>query len=130
YVAVDDCGRAVNPLIIEGQIHGGIAQGLGQALMERVVYDSEGQPLSGSFLGYATPRADDIPNLETELTETPTDLNPLGARGVGESGTCGAAPSIVNAVVDALSPFGIEHLDMPLLPERVWRALETAEDTQ
>ncbi|MAG32904.1 MAG: carbon monoxide dehydrogenase [Deltaproteobacteria bacterium] len=123
YVAVDDCGRAVNPSIVEGQIHGGIAQGLGQALMERVVYDSEGQPLSSSLLSYAMPRADDIPNLETELTETPTDLNPLGARGVGESGTCGAMPAIVNAVVDALSPFGVEHLDMPLLPETVWRAI-------
>jgi carbon-monoxide dehydrogenase large subunit len=130
YVAVDDCGRAVNPLIVEGQIHGGIAQGLGQALLERVVYDSEGQPLCSSFLGYATPRADDIPNLETELSETPTDLNPLGARGVGESGTCGATPAIVNAVIDALSPFGIEHLDMPLLPERVWRALKTAGSTR
>jgi carbon-monoxide dehydrogenase large subunit len=104
YVAVDDCGRAVNPMIVEGQIHGGIAQGLGQALLERTLYDSEGQPLSGSFLSYATPKADDIPHLETELTETPTEMNPLGVRGIGESGTCGAPPAIVNAVVDALSP--------------------------
>ncbi len=124
YIAVDDCGRAVNPMIIEGQIHGGIAQGLGQALLESVVYDDEGQLLSGSFLSYATPKADDIPNLETELTETPTDLNPLGARGIGESGTCGAPPAIVNAVVDALAPFGVEHLDMPLLPEKLWRVLQ------
>ncbi len=124
YVAVDDCGRAVNPLIVEGQIHGGIAQGLGQALLERVVYDSEGQPLSSSLLSYATPQADDIPRLETELTETPTDLNPLGARGVGESGICGAVPAIVNAVLDALAPLGVEHLDMPLLPEKLWRVLQ------
>ncbi|MBW2271974.1 MAG: xanthine dehydrogenase family protein [Deltaproteobacteria bacterium] len=124
YVAVDDCGRAVNPMIIEGQIHGGIAQGLGQALLERVVYDEEGQPLSASFLSYATPKADDMPNIETELTETPSAMNPLGARGIGESGTCGAAPAIVNAVVDALAPLGVEHLDMPLLPEKLWRVLQ------
>jgi carbon-monoxide dehydrogenase large subunit len=123
YIAVDDCGRVVNPMIVEGQIHGGIAQGLGQALMEKVVYDSEGQPLSGSFLSYATPKADDIPDIESELSQTLTKMNPLGAKGVGESGTCGAAPAIVNAVVDALAPLGIEHLDMPLLPEAVWRVL-------
>jgi carbon-monoxide dehydrogenase large subunit len=126
YVAVDDCGRAVNPLIVEGQIHGGVAQGLGQALMEAVVYDSEGQPLSGSLLDYATPTAGDMPNLEVELTETPSRVNPLGARGVGESGTTGAPPAVVNAVVDALAPFGVEHIDMPLLPERVWRVLHEA----
>ena len=124
YVAVDDCGRAVNPLLIEGQIQGGIAQGLGQALLERVVYDDAGQPLSGSFLSYATPKAEDMPYLETELTETPSPMNPLGARGVGESGTCGSPPAIVNAVVDALAPLGVEHLDMPLLPEKLWRVLQ------
>ncbi|MBW2273818.1 MAG: xanthine dehydrogenase family protein [Deltaproteobacteria bacterium] len=130
YVAVDDCGRAVNPLIVEGQIHGGVAQGLGQALMETVVYDSEGQPLTVSFLEYATPTASDMPTLEVELTETPSPLNPLGARGVGESGTTGAPPALVNAVVDALAPFGVEHLDMPLLPERVWRVLHEAGATR
>jgi carbon-monoxide dehydrogenase large subunit len=130
YVAVDDCGRAVNPMIVEGQIQGGVAQGIGQALMETVVYDSEGQPLTGSFLDYATPTASDVPNLEVELRETPSRLNPLGARGVGESGTIGAPPAVVNAVVDALAPFGVEHLDMPLLPERVWRVLHRAGTAQ
>jgi carbon-monoxide dehydrogenase large subunit len=130
YVTADDCGRAINPLIIEGQIHGGVAQGLGQALMETVVYDGAGQPLTGSFLEYATPTAGDVPNLEVELTETPSRVNPLGARGVGESGTIGAPPAVVNAVVDALAPFGVEHLDMPLLPERVWRVLDAARKAQ
>lgn len=130
YVAVDDCGRAVNPQIVEGQIHGGVVQGLGQALMETVVYDSEGQPLTSSFLNYAIPTADDLPNLEVELTETPSRVNPLAARGVGESGTTGAPPAVVNAAVDALAPFGVEHLDMPLLPERVWRVLEEARRTR
>lgn len=130
YIAVDDCGRAVNPLIVEGQIHGGLAQGLGQALMETVVYDDDGQPLTASLLGYAIPMAGDMPNFEVELTETPSSVNPLGARGVGESGTIGAPPAVVNAVVDALAPFGVEHLDMPLLPERVWRVLQAAEAAQ
>ncbi len=108
------------------QIHGGVAQGLGQALMERVVYDSEGQPLTSSFLDYATPTSGDMVNVEVELTETPSRENPLGARGVGESGVTGAAPAVVNATVDALAPFGVEHLDMPLLPERVWRVIHGA----
>ncbi|MCP4037986.1 MAG: molybdopterin-dependent oxidoreductase, partial [bacterium] len=130
YIAVDDCGRAVNPMIVEGQIHGGLAQGLGQALMETVVYDSEGQPLNSSFLGYATPTAGDLVNFEVELTETPSTMNPLGARGIGESGATGAPPALVNAVVDALAPFGVTHIDMPLLPERVWRTLQAAGETQ
>ena len=127
YVAVDDVGRAVNPKIIAGQIHGGIAQGLGQALMEEAVYDDDGQLLTSSFLDYCTPKAADVPWLEVHFTETPNPTNPLSARPVGEAGVCGASPVLVNAVVDALAPLGITHLDMPLKPERVWRAVQAAQ---
>jgi carbon-monoxide dehydrogenase large subunit len=126
YIAVDDCGRAVNPPVVEGQIHGGIAQGVGQALLEGTVYDENGQLLTGSFLDYPLPTSTDLPMIETDRTETPTRVNPLGAKGVGEAGTIGAPAAVVNAVVDALSPFGIRHIDMPLWPERVWQAIERA----
>jgi carbon-monoxide dehydrogenase large subunit len=123
YVAVDDCGNVINPLTAEGQVHGGIAQGVGQALMEGAVYDEDGQLITGTLMDYAVPVAEDLPMFETAFTTTPSPLNPLGAKGIGEAGTIGATPAVVNAVVDALSPFGIRHLDMPLTPERVWRAV-------
>lgn len=126
YVAVDDCGRAVNPRIVEGQIHGGVAQGIGQALLEGAAYDETGQPLAASLLTYATPTAADLPSFDVELHETTTKINPLGARGAGEGGTVGAPPAVVNAVVDALAPLGIRHIDMPLLPVTVWRAIREA----
>jgi aerobic carbon-monoxide dehydrogenase large subunit len=129
YIAVDDCGRAISPLQVDGQIHGGLVQGIGQALWEAVVYDDEGQLVTGSLMDYAVPRAAALPMFETERTETISPLNPLGAKGAGELGTIGAAPTIVNAVVDALSPFGVTHLDMPLWPERVWQAIQAGRMT-
>jgi carbon-monoxide dehydrogenase large subunit len=124
YIAVDDAGKVINPDIVEGQLHGGIVQGIGQALMEEAAYDETAQPLTASFLDYAIPRAVDLPLIEVELTETPCAVNPLGARGIGESGTVGAPPAVVNAVVDALAPFGVKHLDMPLTPDKLWRAMQ------
>ena len=122
-VAVDDCGNVINPLIVEGQVHGGLAQGIGQAMFEEVVYDEDGQPLTASFMDYVMPRAADLPAFELERTVTPTPVNPLGAKGVGEAGTIGATPCVVNAAVDALAPFGVRHVDMPLRPERLWRLI-------
>ena len=124
YVAVDDCGKQVNPLLVEGQVQGGIAQSVGAALMEHTVYDENGQLLTGEFMDYAIPRAKDIPDFILGSTETPSPSNPLGVKGVGEAGTIGATPAIANAVVDALSPLGIRHLDLPFTPERVWRAIQ------
>ncbi len=126
YVAVDDVGRVINPLIVDGQVHGGIAQGVAQALWEGAVYDEDGQLLTASLLEYGVPRADFFPPFEVERTETPTDVNPLGVKGAGETGTIASTPAVVNAVVDALAPLGIAHLDMPLTPERVWRAMQGA----
>jgi carbon-monoxide dehydrogenase large subunit len=124
YAAVDDVGRAVNPLIVHGQIHGGITHGLGQALSEYCVYDREtGQLLSGSLLDYALPRADRLPFFTTELSEVPTPTHPLGIRPAGEGGTTPALGVVVNAVVDALAEFGVSHIEMPLTAERVWRAI-------
>lgn len=123
YVAVDDVGNMINPLLVHGQIHGGIAQGMGQALEEEMIYGEGGQPLNASFMHYALPKANRLPRFELLHTTTPTDVNPLGAKGVGEAGTIGSTPAVVNAVIDALSPFGITHIDMPLRPERVWRAI-------
>jgi len=125
-VAVDDCGNVVNPLIVEGQMHGGIAQAVGQALAEQVVYDADGQLLSGSLGDYAVPRAADMPPMLLDHTVTPSPLNPLGAKGVGEAGTNGCPPAIANAVLDALKPLGIQHLDLPFTSERVWQAIQTA----
>jgi carbon-monoxide dehydrogenase large subunit len=124
--AVDDVGRVINPMIVEGQVHGGIAQGLGQALLESVVYDAAGQPLTGSFMDYAMPRADDLPAFVTDRQETPAPDNLLGVKGAGESGTIGAPAAAVNAVIDALAPLGVRHLDMPLTPMRVWSAIRAA----
>lgn len=124
YVAVDDSGNIINPLLATGQIYGGIAQGIGQAMTEHIRFDENGQPLAGTFLEYGMPRAGQIPRLETGHTVTTTPYNPLGAKGVGESGIIGPAPSIVNAVLDALRPLGVDHIDMPLTPPRVWAAIQ------
>ena len=126
HVAVDDCGRIVNPLLVTGQQHGGIAQGVAQALWEQVVFDDDGNPLTSTLADYAVPSAAELPSFETANTETPTDLNPLGAKGIGESGTIGAMPAVQNAVVDALSHLGVRHVDTPCTPERVWRAIRDA----
>src|SRR3954470_10472516 len=122
-VAVDDAGRLINPMIVEGQIHGGLAQGIGQAMIEEVVYSDDGQLLTGSFMDYAIPRAIDFPRFELLSTVTPTPVNPLGAKGVGEAGTLGSTPCIVSAAVDALSEFGVKHIDMMLRPEKLWRII-------
>jgi carbon-monoxide dehydrogenase large subunit len=126
YVAVDDVGRVINPMIVDGQVHGGIAQGVAQALWEGAVYDEDGQLLTSSMMDYAVPKARFFPSLEVERTVTPTEVNPLGVKGAGETGTIASTPAVVNAVVDALAPLGIRHIDMPLTPERVWRAIDQA----
>jgi carbon-monoxide dehydrogenase large subunit len=128
YVAVDDVGRVINPLIVDGQVHGGIAQGIAQALWEGAVYDENGQLQTSSLMEYAVPKAEFFPAFELDRTETPTDVNPLGVKGAGETGTIASTPAVVNAVVDALAPLGIAHIDMPLTPERVWQAIEQAKD--
>jgi len=120
FVGVDDVGTVLNPMLLEGQLHGGIAQGIAQALWEEIVYDETGQLLSGSLMDYAAPRADALPDFELDRTVTPTPVNPLGAKGVGEAGCVGAPQAVVNAVVDALAPFGVTHIDMPLRPEKIW----------
>ena len=125
-VAVDDAGTLINPLIAEGQVHGGIATGVSQALYEQVLYDDDGNPLTGTFVGYAFPSAADLPSWEAVEMETPTPMNALGAKGIGESGTIGATPAVHNAVVDALAPFGVRHVDLPANGENVWRALQEA----
>jgi carbon-monoxide dehydrogenase large subunit len=126
YHAVDDCGNRVNPMIVDGQIHGGITQGIGQALFEDTVYDSTGNLLTASLLDYPLPTAADLPSFHLSHTVTPTDVNPMGVKGIGEAGTIGSAHTIVNAVVDALSPLGVKHIDMPLRPKRVWAAIQEA----
>lgn len=130
YIAVDDVGQAINPLILHGQAHGGIAQGVGQALMERSYYeDGSGQLLSGSFMDYAIPRASDLPDFTTEISETHSPSNPLGVRAGGEGGTTPALGVIINAIVDALAEFGVTHIDMPATPERVWQAIQDARNS-
>ncbi len=123
YVAVDDCGRVINPMLVDGQLHGGIVQSIGQALFEEVVYDEQGQLVTGTLMDYAVPRASQVPFMELDRTETPSPVNPLGVKGVGEAGTIGATPAIVGAIVDALAPFGVRHLDMPVKPEAIWRII-------
>ena len=130
YSACDDCGRQINPMIVEGQLHGGIAQGIGQALYEAAVYDDNGQLLSGSMMEYHVPTAEDVPPFQLDHTVTLTKTNPLGVKGIGEAGTIGSTPAVVNAVVDALSPLGIKHLDMPLTSEKIWRAIAKAGEGQ
>jgi carbon-monoxide dehydrogenase large subunit len=124
YVAVDDCGKIINPLLVAGQIHGGVAQGLGQALWEQAVYDDSGQLITGELTDYAIPKASMMPFIESSHTETPSPVNPLGVKGVGEAGTIGCSPAVVNSVVDALSPFGVRHIDMPLTPEKIWKLID------
>ena len=126
WVAVDDCGPAVNPMLIDGQVHGGVAHGIGQAIYEQVVYDERGQLITGTFVDYALPTAAEIPSFETDRTETKSPSNSLGVKGIGEAGTIAATPAIVNAVIDALRHEGISYIDMPLTPLRVWQALEEA----
>jgi carbon-monoxide dehydrogenase large subunit len=125
-VAVDDAGTLINPLIAEGQVHGGVATGVAQALYEQVLYDEDGNPLTGTFVGYAFPSAADLPSWEAVEMETPTPMNDLGAKGIGESGTIGSTPAVHNAVVDALAPFGVRQVDLPANGENVWRALQEA----
>jgi aerobic carbon-monoxide dehydrogenase large subunit len=126
YVAVDDCGNVVNPAIVEGQIHGGIAQGIAEAMYEEALYDDEGNLLTSSMHSYRVPSAAELPSFETERTVTPSTTNPMGVKGVGEAGTIASPPAVVNAVLDALRPLGVTHIDMPVTPERVWRAVSEA----
>jgi carbon-monoxide dehydrogenase large subunit len=130
HVAVDDCGRVLNPLIVSGQQHGGIAQGISQVLWEEIRYDESGNPITTNFADYALPSAAEFCSYETANTETPTPLNPLGAKGIGESGTIGAMPAVHNAVIDALSHLGVVHIDMPCTPEKIWRAISSPEENR
>jgi len=124
YSVVDDFGTVLNPLLLEGQVHGGIAQGIGQALLENCVYQPEsGQLLSGTFMDYAMPRADDIPPIDFRLNQVPSTTNALGMKGAGEAGAIGAPPAVINALVDALSEFGVEHVDMPATAETLWASM-------
>jgi carbon-monoxide dehydrogenase large subunit len=128
YFVVDDLGRVLNPLIVRGQIQGGVVQGIGQALIEHQVYDRQsGQLLSGSFMDYGMPRADAMPNIDADLEEVPCKTNPLGVKGIGESGTIGAPPTVINAIIDALKPLGVDHIDMPATPARVWETIRSAQ---
>lgn len=124
YIAVDDCGNMINPLLVRGQVHGGIVQGLGQALYEQAVYDENGQLVTGELTDYTLPKASMIPMLETDHTITPSPVNPLGVKGVGEAGTIGCSPAVVNSVVDALRPLGVKHIDMPLTPQKIWGLIQ------
>ena len=126
YIGMDDCGNVINPMIVDGQLHGGIAQGIGQALFEHAIYDEDGNLLTGSLVDYIVPTATDLPMFELGRTVTPTDINPLGVKGIGEAGTIGSAHTVVNAVCDALEPLGVKHIDMPLRPKRVWQAIQDA----
>jgi len=127
HVAVDDCGTVLNPLIVEGQQHGGVAAGIGQALFEEVRYDADGNPLTASLVDYGIPTAAELPSFLVLSSETPTPLNPLGAKGIGEASTIGATPAVQNAVIDALAHLGVRHIDLPCTPERVWRTVQDAE---
>jgi carbon-monoxide dehydrogenase large subunit len=126
YVAIDDCGPAINPKLIDGQIHGGITHAIGQALYERIHYDDDGQLVTGTFVDYALPSAADVPSFETDRTETPSPVNSLGVKGVGEAGTIAASPAICNAVIDALRPVGVDFINMPLSPQNVWATIQQA----
>jgi carbon-monoxide dehydrogenase large subunit len=126
YVAVDDCGPAINPMLIDGQVHGGVVHSIGQALYEQVHYDTDGQLVTGTFVDYCLPSAADVPNIETDRTETPSPTNTLGVKGIGEAGTIAATAAITNAVIDALRPLGVDYVDMPLTPVRIWQAIEQA----
>jgi carbon-monoxide dehydrogenase large subunit len=127
YVCVDDVGKAVNPLLIEGQVHGGLAQGIAQALFEEANYDEQGTLVNGTFVDYTLPSASDLPSFTTDRTETPSTTNPLGVKGVGEAGTIASTPAIVNGVLDAVRHLGVQDVEMPCTPQRVWRALQGAQ---
>ena len=124
YVAVDEIGSVVNPMIVDGMVHGGVAQGIGQALFEEAVFDEDGNLVTGSMVSYIVPSAAELIDLETDRVEAPTPTNPLGVKGVGETGTIASTPAVVNAIVDALSPYGVTDVEMPAKPERVWRAIQ------
>jgi carbon-monoxide dehydrogenase large subunit len=126
YLAMDDCGNVISPMIVAGQVHGGLAQGIGQALFEEARYDEAGNLLTGTLIDYPLPTAADLPSFELGHTTTPTDVNPMGVKGIGEAGTIGSAQTVVNAVVDALAPLGVKHIDMPLRPRNVWQAIQEA----
>jgi aerobic carbon-monoxide dehydrogenase large subunit len=128
YGSIDDAGQAINPLILHGQVHGGIVQGIGQALVEEVRYDANGQVLTGSFMDYAIPRADQVPSFDIALTEDPTSGNPLRVKGGGEAGITPALAVVMNAIMDALKDYGIDHIDMPATPARIWNAIQAAKD--
>jgi carbon-monoxide dehydrogenase large subunit len=130
YVAVDDFGNVLNPMIVDGMTHGGVAQGIGQALSEQAVYTDDGQLLSGSLMDYALPSADMFPMMELDRTVSPSPSNPIGVKGAGEAGTIAASPAVMNAVVDALAHLGVMHMDMPATSEKVWRAIQDAKEAQ
>jgi carbon-monoxide dehydrogenase large subunit len=130
YLAVEDVGTVLNPMLLDGQIHGGIAQGAGHVFGEQVIWDESGQPLTGSFMDYAMPRADELPRFEVVTSGVPTSRNPLGAKGAGEAGTVGAVACLTSAVLDALRPLGIDDLQTPFTPQRVWQAIERARGPQ
>ena len=123
YTVVDDVGTVLNPMLLHGQIHGGVAQGIGQILMENISRDASGQPVTGSFMDYAMPRAADLGDIAVESHPVPTRTNPIGVKGAGEAGCVGALPAVANALVDALAEFGVRHIEMPATPERIWRAM-------
>ena len=127
YYTVDDCGRVINPMVVHGQVHGGVAQGVGQVLMEQVAFDESGQVLTGSFIDYAMPRADDLPSFRVAFQETLNPNNPLGVKGCSETGIVAAPPALCNAVLDALSPLGVKHIEMPLTAQKVWQAIREAQ---
>jgi carbon-monoxide dehydrogenase large subunit len=124
YAAVHDCGRVINPMLLAGQVHGAIAQGIGPALAEAMTYSPDGQPLTGSFLDYAMPSADEVPVIHLDIRQTPSPTNPLGVKGIGELPTVAAPVAVANAVMDALASCGIRHLDLPLTAEKIWRAIQ------
>jgi len=128
YSVIDDVGTVMNPLLLKGQIQGGIAQGVGQALLEQIIYDDDGQLITGSFMDYAMPRAEHISYMEVKANPVPTKTNPLGVKGAGEAGNVGGLAAVMNAVINALNPLGVTHVDMPLSPERLWRTIQQAQN--
>ena len=126
FVAADDFGRVINPMIVEGQVHGGLVQGIGQALFEQCVYDDDGQLLTGSYLDYCLPKADSVPDFEVATNETLCAHNVLGVKGAGEAGAIGSTPAVINAIVDALSDLGVDDIALPATPQRVWQAIQQA----
>ena len=126
FVTVDDCGNIINPMIVQGQIHGGLTQGLAPALYEEIQYDEDGNNLAGSFMDYLVPSAAEMPSIILDSTETPSTSNPLGVKGVGEAGTIGSAAAVINAICDALKPYGVTDIEMPATPQRIWEAMNSA----